>query len=145
MIRGALLLSGLAFVVFIGAGADRPPIAVPPGASVAELGKARIDVAAEAFRWMKQANNAGVWVNSADKNAWTRRCFEARLDLSENKEQRVAILAEWVGAVKEQESLDQKSVAAAANPPSAQRLDLAATTYLRLEVEIRLAKERGAQ
>jgi len=65
---------------------------------------------------------------------------EARLEVAENKEQRVAILTEWVEAMKEQEGRVQKSFAAGI---LAQPLDLYATKYMRLEAELRLAKARA--
>jgi hypothetical protein len=140
--RYTFLCSCLAFVLLTGIAADRPVPAVAAGASVADLATARVEVATEALRLMKQQDAARV-THPAEMNTWLRRWAEARLEVAENKDQRVGILNEWVAAMKEQESRVQKSFAAGILPPGPQQLDVLATKDMRLEAELRLAKTRA--
>jgi len=141
MIRYALLCSALAFLIITSIAADRSVPAAAAGASVADLAKARVEVATEALRLMKQQDAAGA-THPTEMNTWLRRWAEARLEVAENKDQRVGILTEWVTAMKEQESRVQKSMAAGVTG-GPQQLDLYATKYMRLEAELRLAKARA--
>lgn len=141
MMRYTFLCCGLAFVLITGIAADRPVPAAAGGASVADLANARVQVATEALRLMKQQDAAGL-THPAEMNTWLRRRAEARLEVAENKDQRVAILMEWVAAMKEQEGRVQKGFAAGlTNGP--QPLDVFAAKDMRLEAELRLAKTRA--
>jgi hypothetical protein len=144
MIRYSFLCSALALVFLTSIAADRAVPGAAAGASVADLANARVEVATEALQLMKQQDVAGAAGvrHPAEMNAWLRRWAEARLEVAENKDQRVAILTEWVAAMKEQESRDQKSFAAGVTA-GPQQLDLYATKYMRLEAELRLAKTRA--
>lgn len=139
MIRYVFLCSGLAFALITNIAADRPLPSAAAGASVADLAKARVEVATEALRLVKQQDTAGV-THPAEMNTWLQRWAEARLEVAENKDQRVAILTEWVAAMKDQESRVQKSFAAGVTTGP---LDVYATKYMRVEAELRLAKARA--
>ena len=139
MIRCIFLCSGIAFVLLTGAAAVRPLPSAAAGGSAADLAKARVEVATEALRLVKQQDTAGV-LHPAETNTWLQRWAEARLEVAENKDQRVAILTEWVAAMKEQESRVQKSFAAGVTSGP---LDVYATKYMRVEAELRLAKVRA--
>jgi hypothetical protein len=139
MMRYTLLFSGLALILITSIAADRSVRTVAPGVSVADLAKARVEVATEALRLVRQQDAAGL-AHSGDMNAWLRRWAEARLEVAENKEQRVGVLTEWVAAMKEQEARVQKGLAAGVGP---QELDLLATKDMRLDAELRLAKTRA--
>ena len=140
MSRVKLLCSGLAFVLLSSLAADRPAPAPMAGASIAELQKARVDVANEGLQMAEQRYKVGL-TGQGEAVPWVRRLAEARLEMAQSKDQRVAILTEWLKAMREEESRIKKNFDAGI--PSTNQADMLMVKFERLEVELRLAKARA--
>jgi len=78
MTRVTILCSGLAVVLLSSLAADRPAPAPMAGASIAELQKARADVATEGLQLAEQRYKAG-FTGQGEAVPWVRRLAEARL------------------------------------------------------------------
>jgi hypothetical protein len=117
--------------------ADAPPAALAEKpSSVAELLQSRIDTAAEGMRLSEQRYQHGM-STGVDTAVWVQRCTDARLDATEDKQQRLAIMREAVDAMKNHESLVTRMFQAGTN---ASQTDVLAARYDRLNAELRLAR-----
>jgi outer membrane protein TolC len=72
-------------------------------------------------------------------NTWVQRLAEAKLDMAQTKEERIAVLREAVQGMKDHEAIVQKMFQA--GTAGAMQLDVVAAKYARLGMEARLAKE----
>ena len=137
-----ILISGvvLSLVLMVCVAADRPARIGVGGDSIAALSKARIEVAADGLQFAKKQYQAGVG-DYRIVNHWQRKWIDARLDSAEGKEQRLAILAESVAAIKDEEARVQKMHQAGLQTVT--QLDVATAKFDRVDAELRLAKLRA--
>ena len=137
-----ILISGvvLSLVLMVCVAADRPARIGVGGDSIAALSKARIEVAADGLQFAKKQYQAGVG-DYRIVNHWQRKWIDARLDSAEGKEQRLAILAESVAAIKDEEARVQKMHQAGLQTVT--QLDVATVKFDRVDAELRLAKLRA--
>ena len=137
-----ILISGvvLSLVLMVCVAADRPARIGVGGDSIAALSKARIEVAADGLQFAKKQYQAGVG-DYRIVNHWQRKWIDARLDSAEGKEQRLAILAESVAAIKDEEARVEKMYQAGLQTVT--QLDVATAKFDRVDAELRLAKLRA--
>ena len=137
-----ILISGvvLSLVLMVCVAADRPARIGVGGDSIAALSKARIEVAADGLQFAKKQYQAGVG-DYRIVNHWQRKWIDARLDSAEGKELRLAILAESVAAIKDEEARVEKMYQAGLQTVT--QLDVATVKFDRVDAELRLAKLRA--
>jgi RNA polymerase sigma factor (sigma-70 family) len=105
---------------------------------IAELAQARLKAAREVNEGLRQQFLAGR-DGAESLLLWSPHLLEAELDVAANKAERLAALQAYVDRMKEYEKLTQRMFEAG----HAVSTDLSKAKFLRLEAELRLAKEKA--
>lgn len=128
-------LTVLCLCLLIPALAAAPAGSAPDSTDVADLARARFEVADKACELVSHQSRAGVG-SQRDAIEWLRRRAESRLEMTEPREQRIAFLQSYVDDMKKAEDHAKAMQAIGTENPT----DLLLAQYDLLEAKMWLAK-----